>query len=179
MNLIESITNSGSGWSKILAGKSDWNRHFSFDATALNRGFTLYFAAVLFAIACLTARYGAMPVPMAMLILMAGYILVVLALIISASLAKRLLKFEVQVVALYVPGLYMLAFMAFFGGLTSLLGIQLWGAIITLSAFFLYRLARTAADLGYLHALAFSLVNFLAGLPLALYMMSSRFAVFA
>ncbi|WP_404400002.1 hypothetical protein [Pelagibacterium halotolerans] len=178
MNFIETLTNATSGWSKILAGKPDWKDHFTFDAAALNRGFVLYFTAVLFAIICLTLRYG-MPVPVVMLILMAGYILPVLAFIFSASLGKRAVKFEAPIVEIYVPGLYMLALMAAIGGLTLLIGVPLWGVIVTLTAFFLLRLARVAAGVDFAPALAFAFLNFLAGLPLALYMMSGGFAVFA
>ncbi|MCD7058891.1 hypothetical protein [Pelagibacterium xiamenense] len=178
MTFVEAITNAGSGWSKILAGKPDWNEHFAFDAPALNRGFVLYFAGVLFSIVALAVRYG-MPVPVVMLIVMAGYILPVLAFIFATSLGKRVLKFEAPIVTIYVPGLYMLALMAFIGGLTLLVGVQLWGVIVTLTAFFLFRLARVAAGADFAPALGFALINFLAGLPLALYMMGGGFAVFA
>lgn len=177
MNVVDTLKDAGRGWSMILSGKGDWRSQFDFTARGLNQGFVLYFLGVLFSVVGLTVRFGA-PVPMVMVVMMAGYSLPVLALILSASGARRLTGFDAPVIGLYVPGLLMLAFMAFVGGLTLLIGIQLWGAIVTLTAFMVHRLARVAAGLDFAPALGFALVNFLAGLPLALYMMGGSFAVF-
>ncbi|WP_127144412.1 hypothetical protein [Pelagibacterium montanilacus] len=178
MTVGETIKEGASGWSAILSRRPDWEHRFEMDARGLNFGFVAYALCAAFAILCLFARFG-MPVPMVTLTLVAGYCLPVLGLIFSTSLAKRIMGFPGPVVHFYVPGLLMLALFAALGGITLLLGIQLWGAVVTLTAFMTFRLARAAGPMDFLPALGFALANFVAGLPLALYMMGGRFAVFA
>lgn len=177
MTPSEMIVAAGKGWTRILGSKPDWRAYFSFDARALNLAFVLYFSAALLSIASLILGVG-MLAPQTMIAMVAGYVLPVLALIISAGGARRLLNLSNPVTEFYVPGIMLLALMGFIGALTILVGFPLWGAILAITGLFLFRLAR-ACGLEFAPAVAFGLFNFLAGLPHALYMMGGAFMVAA
>ncbi|WP_196259934.1 hypothetical protein [Pelagibacterium limicola] len=177
MSVNETVTAAFKGWSRILGGHSDWRSFFTFDAQALNLGFVLYFAAATLSVIALVMRVG-MPASQTMITLIAGHAMPVLALVISASFARRALALPNPVTEFYVPGLFLLALMNFAGAVTILIGVPLWGAILALTAVFFHKLGR-AAGLAFGPALAFALFNFVAGLPYSLYMMGGMFAVSA
>lgn len=168
---IEAITEAGAGWSKILGRKSDWDRHFRFDAEAMNLGFVVYGVGVLIAIVLATFRIG-FPPPEAMLLIVIGHLLPLVALVLSTAIVTRFALYKDSSAKFIVPGLYILALMKIIEGLAILIGVPLAGAILAIIGILGFHLAR-ANGLPIPAAIGYGLVLFtlLAGLPIAIYML--------
>lgn len=175
MNVIGTISNGFKGLSSILGGRPEWRHAYGFDAQGFNVAFLLYVIAALTSMVALVARIG-FPAPPTTITLVAGLALPVLALIFSASFARRVTGNKSPVTEFYVPGFFILALMGFIGAVTILAGFPLWGAVLAITGVLMFKLAR-AVGLEFAPALAFGLFNFVAGLPYALYMMNGTFAV--
>jgi hypothetical protein len=173
--LIDTIRRAGTGWSKILGKQPDWAEYFSFDADGMNQGFVAFGAAVLIAIVLATIRIG-FPPPDIMLLLVAGHILPLLALVLLVALVKRIVTPNIAAARLIVPGLFMLALMKLIEGVAVLIGVPLAGAILAITAILGFRLAQ-ANGLTLAISIGFGLALFvlLAGLPIALYMLANAF----
>lgn len=173
--MIETLRQAGTGWSKILGKQPDWADYFRFDADGMNQGFRAFGGAVLIAIVLATFRIG-FPPPDIMLLLVAGHILPLLALVIIVAVVKRLATVPIDTARLMVPGLFMLAIMKIVEGIAVLIGVPLAGAILAVTAILGFRLAQ-ANGLALAMSIGFGLALFvlLAGLPIALYMLANAF----
>lgn len=171
--MIDTLKAAGTGWSKIFSGEADWASHFRLDAEGMNAGFTAYGLAVLVAIVLVSLRLG-FPPPDVMLIVVATHLVPLLALILVTTLGRRLAGFPGAVAGFIVPGLYLIALMKVIEGVLVLAGLPLPGAIAALTGVLGFRLAR-ANGLATAQAIGYGLVLFLllAGLPIALYMLTS------
>jgi|TARA_A100001391_G_scaffold151954_1_gene109741 hypothetical protein len=172
---LETLKQAGSGWSKILGSRPDWEAHFRLDAEGMNAGFLAFGAAVLAAIVLATLRFG-FPPPLAMALVVIQHLLPLLALFIATGLLTRFTAFAGSSARFVVPGLYLLAVMKLVEGLATLLGVPLAGAILAVTGFLGFRLAR-ANGLTLAPAVGYGLALFvlLAVLPIALYMLVNAF----
>jgi hypothetical protein len=172
---VETLKQAGSGWSKILGKRPDWDSHFRFDAESMNGGFLAFGAAVLAAIVMATLRFG-FPPPIAMVLVVIQHLLPLLALFIATGLVPRLTAFSGSTARFLVPGLYLLAMMKLVEGVATLAGLPLAGAILAVTGILGFRLAQ-ANGLKLAPAIGYGLALFvlLAVLPIALYMLVNAF----
>lgn len=171
--MMATLKAASEGWSKIFQNKPGWETDFRLDAEGMNAGFTAYGAAVLIAIVLTSLRIG-FPPPDVMLVLMIGHLIPLLTLVVVTAIVRRFVGFTGSTAGFIVPGLYLIALMKIVEGLTMMIGFPLTGAIAAVTAIMGYRLAK-ANGLAMPHAVGYGLAIFLllAGLPAALYMLSS------
>ena len=171
--MMGALTSAGTGWSKILGGKPDWQDNFRFDAEGANAGFIAYGVAVLIAIVLASLRIG-FPPPDVVLLLIAGHVMPLLTLVLVTAAAVRLAGAQGASARFLVPGLYLIALMKLIEGVAVLAGINLAGAILAVTAILAFRLARAnGLALGWSIGYGIAFFVLLAGLPIALYMLVS------
>lgn len=170
MTIIDTFKGAFAGWSALFSRRPDWREHFDFGAEGVNAAMLTYLGAVLIAFALQFSMYG-MPAPVPMLLALIVHLLPAISLILVTMGARKLFGFTTPAIVLIVPGLYLHAVFMLVGVLLQLAGVGLAGALTGLLGFFLYKLARGAADLDIMRAVAYAVLNVivLVGLPLALY----------
>lgn len=139
--MIANVQAAGKGWSAIFAQEPGWRSHFDCSEAGIRTGFIVYALAVVFAIALASLRIGPINAT-ASLPAIIQHVAPILALVVATTVLRRVSQAPVDYLGLMVPGLYLIAFIKVIEGLTVLLGIGLFGALATLSAFFMFRLAR-------------------------------------
>ena len=173
MSPTGTLKNAGKGWSGILANKDGWQRNFALDANGLNFAFLAYGIGVVLTLVLASFRVG-FPPPTIMALAVIAHLIPALVLVGLTVGLRRIVNFEPSILNFIVPGLLMLALLKIIEGVSLFIGIPLSGAILALTGFVGYYLAR-ANGLGLAIALGFGLAMFVlvAGLPIALYMLVS------
>ncbi|GGA40042.1 hypothetical protein [Pelagibacterium lentulum] len=177
MNLIDGIKHAANGWSGIMVKTNDWPKHFDLTPEGINRAIWVYFSAALLAIIVVSVRFG-LPAPAIMMVEVIGHSLPVVATVIVTIIVRAISAAPAPFAAFFVPALYLLALVKIVEAITIFIGFPLLGALLGLTAFLFYKLAR-GNGLNMAHSVGYAIIGFLllAGLPLALYMLVNSFTV--
>lgn len=174
MKLLGIVTDAVSGWSMILRHDANWRERFTISMAGLVTALCIFAFVAFVAVAVGSMSYG-MPSAIGVAAAMVVLALPIAALALALLATRVMLRSEVAMLPVLVPGLYALTAFLVIEGLLAMIG----GPIVLLSwlalAYLLFCLTRLATNWNLGIAVAFSVLTvvLLVAMRLALYMLSN------
>lgn len=172
MTPFEQISQAAIGWGEIVMGRETARERFRLDADGGLVALGLYGLVIAVVIALQMAQFPNQPI-FALVVGAAFNLVPVFGLALVTLPTYWLLRRQGNPYELLVPGIYLLGGMLALGVALSYFDAQVGTAILGVTAFLLFRTARTIGGFGIGSALAYAVLTalVLVALPFSLYML--------
>ena len=173
MRMLRALRGAVLGWRGILAGRTDWARHFALTGPGFATALVLYFLLAFLVFIAGAGTVALSPINVVMGLFVFG--LYVAALVIGTFATRMMLRWQGSILDLLVPGTYAMMLFLLLGALLAPLGPLGLALALAVVAVLVFRLGRMAGrwSVGISAAFAVLTVVLLVALPMTLYMLAS------